>query len=495
MIPGKVYTPRDVIEATWRRRWWIAIPFLVIATAAFVYVMSLSYNYRSAATLQVLPEPVSETYIRSMGQTREVDRLSSIGQGTLTRQRLEQIISDFDLYPEMRRTTVMENVINTVRSQITFEMTDRDLFLLGFTAKDPRVAHAVATRLSSLFLEENARDRGQRADATKKFLETQLESSRTRLEEMDKRLEAYRLQYAGQLPSQLDANVQELNNTQLQLRTLLESVNRDRDQRLFIQRQSELARTSDDVGLSTPAAAGMRSTAGGDAAMSGAGGDIGDLDTARANLKALELRLTPEHPDVQRMKRLVARLEQSATGTAAASSPSSRRRDLRTREFQGQIEIIDRQMANKLEEERRLRARIAEYSTRIDAVPVRESELTSLTRDYEDTKKQYSSLLGRQQEASMAANLESKAIGDRFRVIDPARLPEKPFSPSRRNYLLLALVAALGFAFSLAAMVEYRDSSVRTDEDITVSLGLPVLATIPILHTAASGGSTRGRRR
>jgi len=117
---------------------------------------------------------------------------------------------------------------------------------------------------------------------------------------------------------------------------------------------------------------------------------------------------------------------------------------------------------------------------------VRESELVALTRDYEDTKRLYSSLAQRQQEASMAANLERKEIGDRFRIIEPARLPEKPFSPSRRNYFAAGLLAALGISLSLAAAVEVRDTSLRTEDDITVSLHLPVLATIPVLNRPAA---------
>jgi capsular polysaccharide biosynthesis protein len=89
----------------------------------------------------------------------------------------------------------------------------------------------------------------------------------------------------------------------------------------------------------------------------------------------------------------------------------------------------------------------------------------------------------------MALDLERKDLGDRFRVIEPARLPEKPFSPSRRNYFAAGLLAALLFSVCLAAVVEYRDSSLRTEDDIISSLRLPVLATIPVLNRAAPGRS------
>ena len=87
----------------------------------------------------------------------------------------------------------------------------------------------------------------------------------------------------------------------------------------------------------------------------------------------------------------------------------------------------------------------------------------------------------------MAADLERKEIGDRFRVIEPARLPEKPFSPNRRNFFFMGLMAAFAFSVCLAAAIEYRDSSLRTEDDIVASLRLPVLATIPVLNRTVSG--------
>jgi polysaccharide chain length determinant protein (PEP-CTERM system associated) len=488
VIPGKTYTPSEILKAVRRRRGWIVVPFVLLAVGVLVFVMSLTHNYRSLATVQVLPESASNTLVRATAQPTIEDRLSSIGQETLTRTKLEGIINELGLYPELRRSAVMENIIATMRGDITFQMTDRDVFIVGYTAKDPQTALTVAQRLTALFLKENARNRGQRAEAAMEFLATQLEDARKQLEAQEKRLEGYRLVHAGQLPSQLEANTQELNNTQMRLRSLLDTIGRDRDQRLFLQRQLELAQSA---GSAQVGGQGGQTADGGtpDGSPSGA---TADLARAVASLRALELRLTPEHPDVERAKRQVAILQERAAGEGATSSASSggaARTSPRLREIQGQIEIIDRQLASHVREERELRAQAADYVRRVDATPMRESELAALSRDYDDTKRLYSSLLQRQQEATMAADLERKDIGDRFRVIEPARLPEKPFSPSRRNYLVVGLLVALAFSLCLAAVIEYRDSGLRTEEDVVGSLRLPVLASIPVLNQTAPGRS------
>ena len=60
--------------------------------------------------------------------------------------------------------------------------------------------------------------------------------------------------------------------------------------------------------------------------------------------------------------------------------------------------------------------------------PTRESELVELTRDYATLQGLYSSLLAKKEESKIAANLERRQIGEQFKLLDPARLPERPIS-------------------------------------------------------------------
>jgi polysaccharide chain length determinant protein (PEP-CTERM system associated) len=493
MIPGKQYTPELLLQLAWRHKWRIAIPLMVVAITACAIIYKLPNRYQSDTLILVVPQRVPETYVRATVTTSIADRLQAISQQILSRTRLERIIQDFNLYADRRRVDIMEDIVERMRKDIDVQIVKGDAFRVSFTSEDPRTAMRVAERLASFFIDESLRDREVLAEGTNQFLESQLEDARRRLIENEKLLEEYRRKHDGQLPSQLEANMQGLHNTEMQLQALRDSLNRDRDRRLMLDRQINDA-TSAEAAM--PAAASVppppRSTSDdGDAK----GSATEQLRVAQANLQTMLLRLRPEHPDVIRMKRSISELQRRADAEAAERptpvnpplTAAEKLRLSRLQEAREEIANLDQQIANKTLEEKRLHSVVAEYQSRIEAAPTRESELSELTRDYSTLQHTYQSLLAKKQESQLAANLERRQIGEQFKILDAARLPEKPASPDRPRLYILAVVAAMMIGFGFAAVSEYFDRSLRSEEDVRLAINLLVLATIPnIERTRAS---------
>src|SRR5207249_1054735 len=143
----------------------------------------------------------------------------------------------------------------------------------------------------------------------------------------------------------------------------------------------------------------------------------------------------------------------------------------------------DRQIASRTEEEKRVRGVVEDYRRRIEAGPTRQAEMAELTRDYESLQAAYRGLLAKKQESQISTNLERRQIGEQFKIVDPARLPEKPSSPDRPKLYLLAMAASLAVGFVFAAGSEYLDRTLRSEEDVRLVLNLMVLATIPTIAT------------
>jgi polysaccharide chain length determinant protein (PEP-CTERM system associated) len=497
MLPAKAYKPEEILLLVWGRRWLVLGFVLAGALVAFGYARTLPDQYKSETQILVVPQRIPESYVRSTVTLKVEDRLKSITQQILSRTRLEQVILSLDLYPEERHKVPMEEVVEGMRKAIEVEVTRGDAFSVSFVSSDPRTAQKVTERLAGLFIEENLKDREVLAEATNQFLEVQLEEARQRLVEHEKKLEAYRLRHAGELPDQAAANLQAIQNYQLQIQALVESINRDRDRRIVVDRQIADLAAPDATAAPLPAGDDPTAAPGASAAQR--------LEAARTALQQMELRLKPEHPDLRRARRLIEELEREAQLEAAAAalgvktrpapaSPAQAARAARLKELQIELESLDRRIAQKEAQEQQLRRIVASYQARIEAIPSRESELTALMRDYDTLQKQYTSLLAKREDAKIAADLERRQGGEQFRILDPARVPEVPFSPNRPRITFIGAAAGLFLALGLIGLAQYRDNSFRTEDEVVQVLALPVVALVPRMVTSLETRRARRRR-
>ncbi len=484
MIPNKEYSFDTLVQIGRRRKWLIILPAVLVASIAAAVIYMLPNTYRSETLILVVPQRVPEAYVKSTVTGRIEDRLRTISQQILSRTRLEQIVQDFNLYQRERQNQeLMEDIVEKMRTKdIGIDIVKGDAFRVSYAAEDPRVAMRVTERLSSLFIDESLRDREVLAEGTSQFLATQLDESRRQLVLTENKLEEYKRLHNGELPEQMAANLQGLHNTEMALQTLGESLNRDRERRINFERTvTEIVDAPADVPAATAAANSEMSKTLDD-----------ELRVAQQSLLAVELRLRPEHPDVKRLRRNVEELQkrvdaQKLEGTLAArpAKPDvtidvARRK--RLTDARAELENLDRQIQAKVAEEGRLRGQLGMYQSRLETTPVREAELAALSRDYETMQQTYRGLLQKKEDSQMAANLERRQIGEQFKVLDPARLPQRPASPNRPRLYLIALVAALAVGFGLAALAEFFDKTLRTEADVRAALNLMVLATVPMMR-------------
>jgi len=497
MLPGRKYTPEDLLGIAWQRKWLLIAALVVFGAMALGVSLKLPNQYKSETLILVIPQRIPESYVRSTVTMRIEDRLRSISQEILSRTRLEKIINEFNLYSDRRKAKPMEVIVEEMRSDVLVETVKDDAFRVAFTARDPRTAMIVTDRLASMFIDENTRDREVMAEGTNQFLESQLEDARRRLVEHEKKLEEFRKRNSGELPSQLQTNLQVIQGTNSQIQNLNESINRDKDRRLVLEKSVADALASD-----VPTAMPLETASSSDPNSLGEGRAVDQLEKARNDLTALQLRLKPGHPDVVAKKRMIAELEakvqreaavapQNATATATPVTTAELIRQGRARQFQSEIDKLDRQIAAKEAEVVHLRQQVSDYQRRVEAVPGHESEQTDLMRDYETLKASYSSLLAKKEESKISANLERQQVSEQFKILDPARLPQRPSSPDRVRITALGAALGLGLAAALIAFLEYRDMTLRSEDEILRTLVLPVLAAIPVVV----GASERRRQR
>ena len=507
MLPGKKYTPDDYLRILWSRRWVVAIPAVVIASATAVTSIFLPNWYRASTQILIIPQRVPEAFVQPTVTADLRERLTTIQQQILSRTRLERIVQEFNLYPRERsRGAIMEDVIEQMRKDINVGLsTQRNRrepvsnFTVSFNANDARTAMRVTERLASLFVQENVEDRALLADQTDQFLKAQLEESKRRLADQEAKVQQFRSRNFGRLPEEVETNLTMMQGKQTRLQNLLESSNRDRDRFYALEKAlSEMPPATTSV----PAAVTATRAGGNDRAVLATAAQR--LDQARAELRALQLTKTENHPDIGIAKRLIAELERKAEEEtlqqplSAVTPPASvvvdralvqRAEQMRTEmtEIRGRLDSAKREAAQ-------LEADINSLSGRVQAGPALQAELTALTRDYTTQQQTYTDLLRKAEESRMALSLERRQIGEQFKIIDGARLPERPISPDRFRINMFGILGGLGLGLALVALLEYRDTSLKSDDDIITTLSLPVLAVIPVMTNAGERRQARRRR-
>jgi len=488
---ARSYNIDDYMEILRRRIWYIVIPFLVILIGTVLYATFAPKLYKASTLVLVTPQKVPESFVQSTVTSRIEERLQSISQEVMSRTRLELIIDEFHLYVKESKKLTREEVVELMQKDIKVELPRKDkdekgYFTISYIGKDPNTVTTIANRLSSLFIEENLRFREQQAVGTTEFLNSELTAKKAKLEELEAAVTQYKRHHMGELPEQRDTNLKISEQLQNQYQRVGENLRAAQDRKLFLQKQLtdlEMPITSPDTmatgknsRISSSSTALTYSSS--NPQVTGTYSSL--KDSYAKQLEELRSKYTENHPDVIVIKKKLADLEfKKDTDTYSVKS------DPRYKELKNQLTMTDIEIKRFQGEEASLGAQINRYRGRIENVFSREQEMASLNREYENTKDAYNQLLKKSQDAQQAEHLERRQKGEQFRVVDPARIPEKPFSPDIPKVLLIGFVLSIGCGFGSAIVREQLDRSFHDAGDVEVTLGLRVLATIPKIEEAA----------
>lgn len=481
--------PDYIIDALIRGRWFLIVPLCISLTLGLGMTLTANKTYEASTMILVQPQRVPTSYIRSVVSSDINQRISTISQQVLSRSNLEQIIDQFGLF-EDSTGMYQEEKISGLRKRIKVR-TERarqgaESFSISFTGSEPQRVMRIANTLASYFMDENLKVREAQAIGTSEFLDSELEKTKKRLEEKEQKLAAFRAKYLGGLPDELETN----------LRTL------DRMQKQATDKAMLLRDVNNSISQLDSQISSMASSGG-----SGMGGndflnfdidesmeeDDSALQAAQANYEALLLRYTEKHPDVKKLKRIIEKLkkDREAAMEMEEEQPSAElEEDILPDMGWDPVAPLKAQRAQLVVEANNIQAEVSAiqekmkiYQQRVEDTPKRELELQSLKRDYGNIQDIYNSLLDRKLEAELSVNMEKKQKGEQFRILDYARLPEKPISPNVKLMFLLSVAGGLGLGGGVLFLKELLSFSViRRDDQIETELGLPILASIPPLQ-------------
>ena len=487
MIPELELT--KILSVLYRRKGVVIAVFVVSICLTAYLVMQLKDVYSSSTLIFFAPQRIPANLVSPAVTVDLQSRANSINQQVLSRTSLEKIINEFNLYGPAGPATTLQDRVDRLRGSVKVTVR-RDNLEIAFQSGNPELAMKVTNRLGSLFIEENLKEREQRALGTTNFITAEAERLRKELEGQEAAVNRYRAEYRFELPDQLDANLRTMEQLRGEVQTQTARLSSLQERKASVEKQIVDAESIDsDLGMAFTTGDGGQGSA-----------TARQIQVRRAQLDALLTRYSEKHPDVLLLKEEIKNLE-AAAAKEAPSSKDSLSKDAAPRGPGGgglraallaTVGDLTAEIASLQVAMGDLRKKIVAYQTRIDNTPLRGIELSKITRTYDITLRKYQDLLGKGVESQISENMEKREKGDQFQILDPANFPQKPIFPNRPLILLVGFLGGLAGGIGIALLLETLDNSFKSGEELDGYTNIPLLASIP---SVVSRGNILEQRR
>jgi polysaccharide chain length determinant protein (PEP-CTERM system associated) len=479
----------DDLKRILERRAWLVLAVLAGAVLLATFIAAILRNqYESRATLLIEPQTISERFVEpNLSETQLNSRLHLISMQILSRGRLSKVIDEFDVYPELEDELTREEIIEMMRSHISVAPVLSELearvgirnadmeintFQLAYRHRDRNIAAAVTNRLANDFVEEHIKERAEMSGDTSEFIEAELQRLSARIAELEQKISTVKSLNVGRLPEDLPSNqnnherlVQNIRDTQREL-AIAQSDEAFYRQQVLVGGADFLKWQNDD----TPEKR---------------------LEQIRLVLNEAQARgLTEKHPDVIRLRQEITQLESAIKDSRTEDRPLS----IAQENAKAEQQRAGLRAAASRSELERLQEQLKDVEARMAETPKVAEQLAAYEREYQhlfDSYQQYSS---KRLEAGVAADMERRQKGEKFRVLEAAIPAPEPTSPNRPVIIVIGAVLGLLAGAGLGLLAEITDLSFHDARALQSRLGIPVLAALPPVVLESDRLLARARR-
>jgi uncharacterized protein involved in exopolysaccharide biosynthesis len=524
------------------RRLMLAVAGSLFVVAVLV-AMLIPPVYRSSATILIEEQEIPQDLVRSTVTSYADERIQVISQQVMTRAVLMQLVNKYDLYANTRQRDTNEELLDRMRRDIKLtpiisDTTDRRsgsqikatiAFMLSYENSSPEKAQKIANELVTLYLNENLKNRQEKAAEASTFLTEESERLASHIAQVEQKLADFKRRNRGKLPELAVLNQQISERTDGELLRIDHEITTVEDRKIFLAAQltqvkpnnpivssdqqrtvlepderlrSLQAQLASIAGLYTedhPDVKRMRREIASLEKQAGTSDDLVERQARRAELdarlKELQQKYADEHPDVVKLKRAIAALDATAADTTKREPGAAKKKPDNPAfiTLQTQIESANLELQSLRAQRLDLQAKLDGLETRMQQAPEVEREYFDLSRDQENSVQRYRELKAKLMQAEVAEKLELGRKAERFSLIEPPQYPERPVRPNRPAIMLGGLVLALVGGLASAGIAEALDDKIRSAKDVVRVMRVPVLSVIPSLVEVVRPGARKRR--
>jgi polysaccharide biosynthesis transport protein len=501
-------SPLSIVRMLWKQK-LVALAVCVLSSSVSIFVARrLPAVYRAEVLVFVDAQKIPDRFVSPTVEGDLSDSLALISQEIMSRTRLVKIVDMFHLYPRERARKTEEEIVQKMRKDISLKVEHGGrlgAFRLGYEGDDPKIVAAVTNELAGLYVAENLKSRENQAQGTVDFLHAQLESAKRNLDEQEAKVSQFKQRNNGILPQQENSLLSTLSNMRVQLQGCQDAINRGEADKLMIETALSSAETFESALVQSMRPKKRSEVVGFDSSGST---PKANSEILQERLESLKARYTGDYPEVQDLEQQIQRarrdeqreVSDAARIAASLKSPSDHVDDagtiatpdlLRERERVSTLRVRLSTAKREIETQKQVRDRIIndirEYEGRVNNLPLVEQQMAALTRDYENSKGNYKSLLDKELAAGIATDMERSQKSERFTIMDVAKVPEKPFKPKRLAIAAAGSIAGLLIGFLAGFAWEWRKRTLLGEWELPSDI--VVLGRVPVIRLEQMAGS------
>lgn len=518
------------------KKWLLIIPALVISFTGVLTAILLPSIYESSSTILIEEQQIPPEFVRTTVTGMADERIQSLTQQILSRTKLWELIKQFNLYQDMKDKYTQEEIIDQMRDDIKIETISVDTvqgkkkgkpgkpsgqgvtiaFTISYRGKNPYMVQKVAGNLSSLYLEQNLKDRQEKAETTTKFLEAELKELDERIQLLGVKIAKFKEAHEGSLPDLKTHNMTQAERLENEIKSLDNQIRASEDKKAYL--EGQLATLNPDlpivgqekimdpkaqlyalqVQLATmltrqsenhPDVIQVKKMIASLEKVVGAQGGQASvrrqkISQLQAELAVKQGRLAPDHPDIKKLQKEIARLEQEKdTPGPIVKTPVTDPNNPAYIAIKAQIQGAANEVTMLRKQQADLREKLRLYRNRLEQTPKIEQEYVALMRDYQNAHTKHMEVMNKLLEARIGEGMEESQKAEKFTLIDPASFPEKPVSPNRLLIIAAGLVLGLAGGVGMVMLSDQLDHTIKDAEDIGWLSDLPVLGSISFIRT------------
>ncbi len=514
-------TARSYLEIIFHRKWLLFIPVIFITLLAWGYSYTITPMYKSNAVIEVEEKAKENPYIKGFSKSTPIaSRLGEILQRIKSRSMIEDIVKELNLHENIKNKLEYRNLIETLRENVTVKISSNRLLEVGCSYPNKNDCQKIVNLLTRRIIKENLALQDQETESGIEWIEKELKFYKKKMVEAGDKLRAFQEKYAELMPEQLVSQLYQSITYQPSytgsqavnppfpkdyLRTLgmrgpsiyslryqnyseqllnqgvrFKELQRRKDMLLLQLANEDEFVISKRVTETNPVIRSLRA----------------ELVQKQVKLAKLKVDSTEEHPIVKRLSEEIENLQKTIqTGASLTIKEQTSSLNPIYQAARTELAEVEREIG-ALEESIEISKTIADAAfQKLKQLPEKQKELAKLTRDTVNYSGTYSRLLQQRELARVTRRLEMEERGTKFRILDNAEVPIKPYTPKRKLIVIAGFFLGIVIGGGLIVLAETTDHSFEEANQLREFLPVPMLGATSLILTPEEKSFINAKKR